>query len=89
MARKQSHKESVQPTISAERAIELLRQQLSQIDHIEKMTHNDPEIKKWELTTTGILDKALGKPDGEMDKNTYQFAFASGGPIEAGELEFF
>lgn len=84
MARKPTYKESVSPNLPPQRAIELLRQQLTRIPQIQQMRYNDPELKKWELTTVGILDGALGKPDGEMHQNTYQFAHCPGGPIRMG-----
>jgi hypothetical protein len=73
MARRQPHQESVQPTLSSERAIELLKQQLSRIDQVEQLRYDDPEVKKWELTTLNVLNGTFGKRDGEMHENTREF----------------
>ena len=79
--RKQAARESVGVTLSSQRAIELLRNQLGRIDEIKQLRYDDPEIKKWVLTTESILDGAFGKPDGEKHKNTSEFAHCSGGPV--------
>jgi uncharacterized protein (TIGR02391 family) len=84
MARKQPHKESVPPSLTPQRAIDLLRHQLARIEEIEQRSYSDPEIKKWALTTENILHGTFGKPDGEMHENTYHFAHASGGPMWMG-----
>jgi uncharacterized protein (TIGR02391 family) len=77
--RKQPARESVPATLTPQRAIELLGQQLGQVDEIKKMRDDDPRIKKWLLTTLSILDGAFGKPDGERHQNTAAFANCSGG----------
>ena len=82
--RSQPQKESVPPNLSPARALELLRQQLDRIDEVQQMRHDDPAIRKWELTTTNILHGAFGKPDGEMHENTREFAYCHGGPIYVG-----
>src|SRR5439155_18396469 len=51
---------------------------------IGQLSYNDPEIKKWELTTENILNAAFGMPDGEKHHNTYEFVHASGGPMRMG-----
>src|SRR6266446_6654076 len=81
MARKQPYKESIPPTLPPQRAIELLKEKLSQIDQIQQMSYYDPAINKWALTTMNILDGTFGKPDGEMHDNTYHFVHASGGSL--------
>ncbi len=92
MARRtQPTRESVPVTLSPQRATELLRKQLARIDEIKQLGYDDPDIKKWALTTENILHGAFGKPDGEMHKNTYEFAYCRGGPIHlnmtGGELQ--
>jgi uncharacterized protein (TIGR02391 family) len=92
MARRaQPHKESVPPTLTPQRALELLRQQLARIDEIKRLRYDDPVVKKWELTTENILHGALGKPDGEMHSNTYEFVHCYGGSVHfnmsGGELQ--
>lgn len=91
MSRSQPHKQSVQPSLSAPRAAELLSQQLSRIEEIEQLGYDDPEVKKWEITTENILHGAFGKPDGEMHSNTYEFVHCFGGQqrfgMTPGELQ--
>jgi hypothetical protein len=91
MARKAPAKESVPPTLPPTRAIELLRKQLASIDDIQQRRYDDPEIKKWKLTTENILHGAFGQPNGEMHGNTRAFAHASGGSIHmnmtSGEIQ--
>jgi uncharacterized protein (TIGR02391 family) len=78
--RTQPTRESVSPTLTPHRAIELLTQQLGQIDEITNMRYDDPRMRKWVLTTESILDAAFGKPDGEKHQNTSEFAHCAGGP---------
>jgi uncharacterized protein (TIGR02391 family) len=78
--RTQPTRESVPPTLTPDRAIELLTQQLGQIDEIKNMRYDDPRIRTWALTTENILDAAFGRSDGEKHQNTSQFAHCIGGP---------
>jgi len=84
MPRKAPQRDSVPPSLSSQRAIELLRAQLGMIERIEQLPSNDPEIKKWELTTENILNATFGMPNGDKHQNTKQFAYASGGPLHMG-----
>jgi uncharacterized protein (TIGR02391 family) len=82
MARKtQPRRDSVPPTLTPQRALELLRQQLGLADQIQKCRYDDSEVKKWELTTQNILHGAFGKPYGQMHENTKEFAHAYGGSL--------
>ena len=87
----QPTRESVLATLPPLRAIELLRKQLARVDEIKQLRYQDPEVKKWALTTENILDGAFGKPDGEMHKNTREFAYCTGGSMHVnmtgGELQ--
>src|SRR6266496_114551 len=84
----QPPKQSVGPTISTHRAIELLRQQLGRCEAIETLRSSDPEVMKWETTTVNILHGAFGKPDGDMHPNTDEFAHCdSGEPMCVGMSE--
>lgn len=74
MARKTSAKESIPPTLSPHRAIELLRRQLEQFDRINALRSDDPAVSKWETTTTGILNGAFGQPNGESHELTKSFS---------------
>jgi uncharacterized protein (TIGR02391 family) len=89
--RTQPTRESIPPTLTPQRAIELLRQQLAQIEEIKNMRYDDPGVGKWMLTTESILDAAFGKPDGEKHQNTSEFAHCIGGPVymdmTGGELQ--
>jgi uncharacterized protein (TIGR02391 family) len=73
MARKVPAKESVPPTLTPQRAIELIRRQLELFGEIEKLHSDDPKAKQWHVTTTNILDAAFGKPDGEHHQNAAEF----------------
>jgi hypothetical protein len=84
MPRKTSQRESVSPSLPPLRAIELLRTQIGMIERIEHLSSDDPEIKKWELTTENILNATFGMPDGDKHHNTKEFAYASGGPLRIG-----
>jgi uncharacterized protein (TIGR02391 family) len=67
--------------LGTHQAIELLRKQLDRIDQIQKIRYDDPEIKKWEVTTEAILHGAFGKPDGDDHDNTREFRLSE--PLEA------
>jgi uncharacterized protein (TIGR02391 family) len=78
--RTQPTTESIPPTLTPQRAIELLGQQLAQVDEVKNMPYDDPRIGKWVLTTESVLDAAFGNPDGEKHQNTSEFAHCTGGP---------
>jgi uncharacterized protein (TIGR02391 family) len=78
MARKAPAKESIPPTLTPHRAIELLQRQLEQFDRITTLKSDDPELKKWMSTTEGILNGAFGQPYGELHDLTKQFKFFYG-----------
>jgi uncharacterized protein (TIGR02391 family) len=77
--------------LSYQRAIELLRQQLAQVDEVRNMRYDDPRKTKWVLTTENILRGVFGKPDGDEHENTSAFACCTGGPshvnMTPGELQ--
>jgi len=68
-----NRKDSVPPSLSSQRAIELLRQQLAQAERIEGLPCDNPEVKKWKLTTENVLNATFGQPDGERHENTQRF----------------
>src|SRR5689334_20317511 len=84
MPRKTPERDSIPPSLSPQRAIELLRTQLGITERIEQLSLNDPEVKKWELTTENILNATFGMPNGDKHHNTKEFAYASGGPLHMG-----
>ncbi len=71
--RRISARESVPPTLTTHRAIELIEQQLAQIDAMKNMRWDDPQVKKWNVTTESILHGAFGKPDGGAHDNAREF----------------
>jgi hypothetical protein len=73
MARKAPLNESVPPTLSPQRAIELLRRQLEQFDRVNTLRRDDPEIDKWMHTTEGILNSAFGRPHSKPHEMTARF----------------
>jgi uncharacterized protein (TIGR02391 family) len=74
MARKlPSAKESVPPSLTVHRSIELLRERLAGFDRIAALSREDPEIDRWKNTTEAILHGAFGKPDGEPHQMTSKF----------------
>jgi hypothetical protein len=64
MARRTQVLPSEPPTLTPQRAIELIRRQLDKYLEIVKLHRHDPEVQKWESTTEGILNAAFGKPNG-------------------------
>lgn len=69
--------ESIAATITPQRAIQLLGRQLHRLDDILLLLqYDDPEVKKWEVTTENILHAAFGKPHGEPHENTREFIHA-------------
>jgi uncharacterized protein (TIGR02391 family) len=71
-------KESVPPSLTPHRSIELLRQRLSEFDRVNTLRRDDPDLKKWMSTTEAILDAAFGKPDGDSHEMTKKFKYAYG-----------
>jgi uncharacterized protein (TIGR02391 family) len=66
MARKASpSREHVPPSISVQRAIELIGRQLRQFDTVIRLQRDDAEVSKWTSTTEQILRAAFGEPHGE------------------------
>jgi len=66
MARKAGpSREHVSPTITAQRAIELIGRQLQQFDTVIRLQKENPEVSKWTSTTEQILRAAFGEPHGE------------------------
>jgi uncharacterized protein (TIGR02391 family) len=76
MQRRTHQKESVSPTLQPHQAITLLQRQLAQLEEIIKLHHRDPKIEAWESTTISILDGVFGRPSGESDDRTRDFARA-------------
>jgi uncharacterized protein (TIGR02391 family) len=70
---KRAAPESVPPTLTPQRGIELIRRQLEQFETIARLNSDDPEAKKWMNTTESILDGVFGKPNGAPHQMTGKF----------------
>jgi uncharacterized protein (TIGR02391 family) len=64
---------SIAPSLTQQRAIELIGKQLEKYDEIIKLHRNNPEVATWQNTTEGILDATFGKPNGDHHDNTNKF----------------
>lgn len=62
MAKNSYQIEKREPTLPPERAIELIKRQMDQIDGLLQLEYNDPEVNKWDNITEQILINAFGKP---------------------------
>jgi uncharacterized protein (TIGR02391 family) len=88
MARKAvPSKEHVPPTLTAQRAIELIERQLQQFDTVIRLRRDDPQVDKWTSTTEQILKAAFGEPHGNDHDMLRRFksagaiyAFSTGTP---------
>jgi uncharacterized protein (TIGR02391 family) len=69
-------REHVPPTISGQRAIELIGRQLQQFDSVIRLQRDDPEVGKWTSTTEQILRAAFGEPHGEDHEMLQKFKSA-------------
>lgn len=55
-------KERIEPTLPAGKAISLLKEQVSKIDALLKLRHENLEYKKWMSVTEQLIVKAFGIP---------------------------
>jgi uncharacterized protein (TIGR02391 family) len=60
-------------------AIAKLRRQIDRVAALEQVPAGDPSLEAWKSTTVNILSAAFGEPNGEMHRNTREFATASSG----------
>ncbi|MBL7716354.1 MAG: hypothetical protein JNL01_12885 [Bdellovibrionales bacterium] len=81
MARIKTQKMSEQPTLSPEKAVNLLKRQLQRLDSTLQLRHDDPEFTAWKNTTVNVLHGAFGRPNGEAHKNTTDFERTLGGVV--------
>lgn len=72
--------DSVPPSISSDKAIELLTKKIDDIDRIKTLRNGDPEVRKWKDTTEGILHAAFGKPNGAPHRMTGNFTWVGSHP---------
>lgn len=87
MAKRSIPQEKIQPTLSAERAIELIKRQINQIEGLLELRYDDPEVKKWDNITEQILVKAFGRPNDNLSyyhnaRHLGSFFFAPGSDDE-------
>lgn len=82
MATRKSIPDSIPPSLTSHRAIELLGQRLADIDRIKALRSDDPEVRKWADTTEAILHGAFGKPAGEPHQMTSKFTHAGSFSIQ-------
>jgi uncharacterized protein (TIGR02391 family) len=78
MAKRPAVPESVPPSLTHHRSIELLRKQLSDFDRVNALHRDDPELRKWMSTTEAVLDGAFGKPNGDSHQMTKKFKYTRG-----------
>jgi uncharacterized protein (TIGR02391 family) len=84
MANKNVQSISTPPSLTPERAIQLLKRQIERAADLRKNNFNSSEITAWKSTTETILDGAFGKPSGQADRRTSGFLSASGGSVQIG-----
>jgi len=85
--RKSERKVAVPPQLDPEQALDLLRRQVERADAIIGSRYDDPEVDRWENTTTSILNATFGMPNGEPHQNTTDFENAFGGPLRINMTE--
>ena len=74
MAKRADISAKVGPTLTPQRSIELLRQQLARFDDVLKLHSSDHEVQKWKDTTSAILEGGFGERHAMVDS----FRFFSG-----------
>ena len=72
------------PSLSADKAIALIKRQLERLSGMEQLPFNDDKVNAWESTTEDILDKTFGKPLGEAQKKTVEAMNPFSGSIRIG-----
>lgn len=78
-AKRVPQKESVPPVLSHQQAIGLLKRQAERGERIATLRFDDPQVEVWYNSTINLLDQTFGQPNGEMHKNTKDFAYAQSG----------
>ena len=68
MARsKRTEEDRISPSLSARKAIELIRVQLVQIEGLSNQAHDSPEVREWWHFTGQVVIGAFGKPSDNLD----------------------
>lgn len=70
MARRFVPEEKIEPTLPPERAKELIKKQIGQIDGLLQLRYDDPAVRKWDNMTEQILIKTFGKPHDNLSDFT-------------------
>ncbi|MGO9093886.1 MAG: TIGR02391 family protein [Bryobacteraceae bacterium] len=89
MARRVGAQETIPPTLTPQRAIELVRKQLGQFDVVFGLQWKDPDVEKWVDTTAAILDGALGRPSGGHHDMTSKFKYVGGVSFSSQSDQFY
>ncbi len=77
------------PTLTPQRAVELLQSKIREIPQLLELHRTDPAIDKWVNTTTGVLHGALGKPHGAHHEMTRKFVHRQAAPLLYGTEDTF
>ena len=59
--------ERVEPSLSPQKAVELLKGQIAKIEALTNLDYNDPEVNAWCNFTEQVIIKAFGKPSENLD----------------------
>jgi hypothetical protein len=76
---------SVPPSLTPHKTVELLREKLGDIEKITALRADDVEVRKWADTTEAILHAGFGKPDGQPHQMTSKFTHA--GSLASGDRD--
>jgi uncharacterized protein (TIGR02391 family) len=88
MTRKPVQEPQTPPTLTPQRAIELIRRQLEALDQVFNSLRNSPEKKKWITTTEAVLVGAFGDPSDILSKfKNVRSVFYHGRPEQYYEME--
>jgi len=78
MAKRPPALDSIPPSLTPHRAIELISQRLTEFDRVNALRSDDPDVGKWVTTTAAVLDSAFGKPNGQHHEMTKKFTNTGG-----------
>src|SRR3989338_7936946 len=70
--------EKISPSLDPQRAVELLKRQIGQIDNLLQLNYDDPEVDKWNNITEQIIIRTFGKPH---DNLSAYYSSRHGGPM--------
>lgn len=61
------------PTLTPQRAAELIQRQLDELERVSGLQRKDPDVNKWEATTQAVLKGAFGMPHDLIDRFTHTY----------------